>query len=70
MYAKATSIGEKIPKVFSIFVEQAKVVCPNCWATVELKDLESIAGRLRMLQDCPACGEMFHVENPPKVEIT
>ena len=69
MYAEAASKEETIPKAHCLFVMQAAVVCPSCWSSVELNEMEVHAGHLRMLQDCPACGEMFHIKNPPKVEI-
>ena len=69
MDARTTSRVETIPKTHCLFVMQAAVVCPHCRATVELNELEIHAGRLRMLQDCPTCGEMFHIEHQPKVEI-
>ena len=69
MYAKAASKEKTIPKAHCLFVWDAAVVCPRCWSSVELNEMEVHAGHLRMLQNCPTCGEMFHIEHQPKVEI-
>ena len=60
---------ETLPKALCLFVMQCAVICPNCRTTVELSNLESHAGQLRMFQHCPSCEKIFHIEKDPKVEI-
>ena len=59
-----------IPKAEIIFVEEASIVCPNCWASIELGELKNQATGVRgTLQECHFCEEFFHVDGEMRIEI-
>ncbi|MCF8029887.1 MAG: hypothetical protein K9K39_03240 [Desulfohalobiaceae bacterium] len=61
---------EIIPKTFTIYVEEASVVCPKCWASIELDELQNQATGVRgTLQECPFCKELFQVDGEMRIEI-
>ena len=61
---------EIIPKTDAIFVEEASIVCPNCWASIELKELKNQATGVRgTLQECLFCEKFFQVDGEMRIEI-